>query len=62
MKTAAEYLTLAERYRLAKLDARDPATRDQLEVFERSYSILARSAQTLARSIAVQDALKRRDK
>jgi hypothetical protein len=62
MKTSAEYLALSERYRVARLNARDAATRDQLEVFERSYSILARSAQTLANSIAVQKALERRDK
>lgn len=62
MKTSAEYLALSERYRVAKLDARDATARDQLEVFERSYSILARSAQTLARSIAVQETLEKHDK
>jgi hypothetical protein len=62
MRTSAEYLALSERYRLARLNAKDAATRGQLEAFERSYSVLARSTQVLARSIAVQEALERHDK
>jgi hypothetical protein len=62
MKTPAEYFALSERFRLAKLNERDPAARDQLEVFEKSYSNPARSTQTLARSIAVREELERHDK
>ena len=43
MKTPAEYLALSKRYRVAKLGTRDPATREQLETFERSYFLLAKS-------------------
>jgi hypothetical protein len=49
MKTSAEYLALAQRYRIAKLSTRDIAERDQLEVFERSYFTLSKSAQILLR-------------
>ena len=62
MKTSAEYMALSERYRLARLNAKDAATCDQLEIFERSYSVLARSTQVLAHSIAVQKALERQYK
>lgn len=62
MKSSAEYLALSERYRIAKLTTQDAATRDQLEVFERSYFLLARSAQVLARSTVVQEALERQGK
>jgi len=53
MRTSAEYLALSERYRIAKLSARDTATQHQLEIFERSYFLLAKSALVLARSNAV---------
>ena len=59
--TAAEYLTISERYRIAKLNTHDVATRDQLEIFERSYFLLAKSAQLLARSNALKKALKQQD-
>ena len=49
MKTSAEYLALAQRYRIAKLSTRDVAARDQLEAFERSYFALSKSAQILLR-------------
>jgi hypothetical protein len=52
MKTSAQYLALSQRYRIAKLSTRDAAARDQLEIFERSYFILSKSAQVLARSKA----------
>ena len=61
MKTAVEYLALSERYRIAKLSTHDVATRDQLEIFERSYLLLAQSAQVLARSNALEKALEQRD-
>jgi hypothetical protein len=61
MRTAVEYLTLSERYRIAKLGTHDVATKDQLEIFERSYFLLAQSAQVLARSNALKKALERRD-
>ena len=57
MTTSAEYLELSERYRIAKLNTRDPATRYQLETFERSYFLLAKSAMVLARSNAIREAL-----
>jgi hypothetical protein len=62
MKTPAEYLALSKRYRVAKLGTRDPATREQLETFERSYFLLAKSAQVLTRSNAMREALETRDK
>jgi hypothetical protein len=62
MRTAVEYLALSERYRIAKLGTRDVATRDQLEIFERSYFLLAQSAQLLARSNALKGALEKQDK
>ena len=61
MKTAVEYLALSERYRIAKLSTHDVATRDQLEIFERSYFLLAQSAQVLARSNALQKALEQQE-
>jgi hypothetical protein len=62
MMTSAEYLALSERYRLAKLNTRDPVARDQLETFERSYLVLARSLHVLARSNAVKEAFEKHDK
>ena len=62
MKTSAEYLALSELYRLAKLGAREAATRDQFETFERSYFLLAKGVQLVARSNAVREALERQDK
>jgi len=59
MRTSAEYLALSERYRIARLSTRDVATRDQLETFERSYFLLAKSALVLARSKAMQEAKER---
>lgn len=59
MRTSAEYLALSERYRIAKFSTRDAATRDQLETFERSYFLLAKSALVLLRSEAMQEALER---
>jgi hypothetical protein len=59
MTTSAEYLELSERYRIAKLGTRDTATRHQLETFERSYFVLAKSVQVLARSKAMQEVLER---
>ena len=50
MKTSAQYLAMSQRYRIAKLSTRDAAARDQLEILERSYFILSRSAQILLRS------------
>ena len=61
MRTAVEYLTLSERYRIAKLSTHDAATQAQLEIFERSYFLLAQSAQVLARSNALKKALEQRD-
>jgi hypothetical protein len=61
MRTAIEYLTLSERYRIAKLSTRDVETRDQLEVFERSYFLLAQSAQVLAGSSVTKKALEQQD-
>ena len=61
MKTAVEYLTLSERYRIAKLSTPDLATRDQLEIFDRSYFLLAQSAQVLARSNVLKKALEQQD-
>ena len=60
MSTPAEYLELSERYRIAKLNTRDAATRYQLETFERSYFLLAKSAMVLARSNAIPEALERK--
>ena len=60
MSTSAEYLELSERYRIAKLSTRDAETRCQLETFERSYFLLAKSAQVLARSRAIREALERK--
>ena len=59
MHSSAEYLALSERYRFAKLSARDPAERNQLEKFERSYLLLARSVLVLARSNAMREALEK---
>ena len=56
-----EYLALSERFRIAKLSTHDAAMQDQLEIFERSYFLLAQSAQVLARSNALKKALERRD-
>ena len=60
MSTSAAYLELSERYRIAKLSTRDAARRYQLEVFERSYFLLAKSAQVLARSSSIREALERK--
>jgi hypothetical protein len=49
MKTSAEYLALAQRYRIAKLSTRDAAARHQFEAFEHSYYVLSKSAQILLR-------------
>jgi len=57
MRTSSEYLALSERYRIAKLSARDAATQHQLDIFERSYFILAKSALLLVRSNAMREAL-----
>jgi len=62
MRTAVEYLPLSERYRIAKLSTHDVATQDQLEIFERSYFLLAQSAQLLARSNARKEALEKQDR
>jgi hypothetical protein len=62
MRTAEEYLALSERYRIAKLRTRDVATRDQLEMFECSYFLLAQSTQLLAGSNALKGALEKQDK
>lgn len=61
MKTAVEYLALSEHYRIAKLSTHDAAKQDQLEIFERSYFLLAQSARVLARSNALKKALEQRD-
>jgi hypothetical protein len=60
MSASAKYLELSERYRIAKLSTRDAAMRDQLEIFERSYFLLAKSAQVLARPNAIREALERK--
>jgi hypothetical protein len=52
MKTSTQYLALSQRYRIAKLKTQDSAARDQLEIFERCYFILSKSAQILVRSKA----------
>jgi hypothetical protein len=62
MRTAAEYLALSELYRIAKLSTHDVATRDKLEIFERSYFLLAQSARLLARSNALKGAPQKQDK
>lgn len=59
MPTSEEYLELSARFGRAKLETQDAATRHQLETFKRSYSLLARSEQVLARSRAIQNALER---
>ena len=61
MKTSSEYLALSERFRLARLGTHDATMRDQLETFERSYFLLAKSAQLVARSNAMREALGKLD-
>jgi hypothetical protein len=62
MPTPKEYLKLAERYRSAKLDARDRTSRHLLDRLERSYRVLARCTLVLSRSRRLQKALGRRSK
>lgn len=59
MNTSAEFLTFSECYRLAKLGTRDPATRYRLETFERSFALLAKGAQLLAREDAAREAIEK---
>ena len=61
MKTAEEYIALAEHCRAAKLGTTNATARNQLETFERSYFVLAESTKLLGRSIVLQQALQKRD-